>query len=191
MQPSFEELKQQYSQAVTSQILSHNLRVVEVARGLAQKYGVETGQAELAALLHDVAWEVPSEKLLAMAEAEGLEVNLVERHAPILLHGPVGAVLLRRDYGVTDEAVLQAVRYHTTGRSGAGLLELITFLADKIEPAVELAGVEEVRFLVGSSLEKAAMKEANCLIVDQLSRGYMLHPHLIEMRNWLIDKLSA
>jgi HD superfamily phosphohydrolase YqeK len=50
-----------------------------------------------------------------------------------MLHGRAAAVLLGERFGIHDAEIADAVRYHTTGRQGAGALEKIVYLADKIE----------------------------------------------------------
>ncbi len=33
-----------------------------------------------------------------------------------ILHGPVCAAIMEHEYGINDEEVLMAIKYHTTGR---------------------------------------------------------------------------
>jgi predicted HD superfamily hydrolase involved in NAD metabolism len=113
----------------------HTLRVANTAEDLARAHGLDPGRARLAALLHDAARETSSEEFLDLADDLGLSVGEPERESPKLLHGPVAAELARRELGVEDEGVLEAIRDHTTGRPGMGPLSLVLYVADKIEPA--------------------------------------------------------
>src|SRR5699024_12548418 len=64
---------------------------------------------------------------------------------PELWHGPVGALLMEQEQGITERRVLNAIRYHTTGRAGMTTCDMIIFLADYIEPARDFPGVDNVR----------------------------------------------
>ena len=108
----------------------HTVRVAETARRLAKLHGLDQEKARLAGLLHDTAREIGKEELLRVAEEDGLSVGDFERERPILLHGPVAAELAREDLGVEDVEILDAVRAHTTGEPGMGLLVLALFVAD-------------------------------------------------------------
>jgi predicted HD superfamily hydrolase involved in NAD metabolism len=111
-----------------------------VARVVAEVDRLRNGHADydrliLAAWAHDVARAASDNELLARANEYGLPVLPEEREAPVLLHGPVGAEVLRRELGWSDEEVLNAVAHHTTGRAQMSEFEATVMLADKIEPA--------------------------------------------------------
>src|SRR5919112_895931 len=72
---------------------------------------------------------------LRVAKEWDLPVGEPERQSPKLLHGPVAAELSRRELGVEDADILEAIRVHTVGRPQMGPLALVLYVADKIEPA--------------------------------------------------------
>jgi len=101
-------------------------------------YGIEISEiGELAGLAHDMARELPPEGIRNIAEADLFPLLPEEVHNPILLHGRAAAVLMKTEWGVVDEPLLQAVRWHTTGDVGMGRLGMLLFLADYIEPGRE------------------------------------------------------
>ena len=63
-----------------------------------------------------------------------LELTDDERKAPAVLHAKYGAWLAVHKYHIKDEEVINAIRWHTTGRPKMTLLEKIVFTADYIEP---------------------------------------------------------
>lgn len=107
---------------VKPQRFEHTLGVVNMARELAHKYGADPEKAEIAALFHD-----------AYREEGNLE------------HGPKAAEQLEILFEIKDPEILDAIRYHTTGRAGMGLLEKIIYLADSLEKSREYPGVQELR----------------------------------------------
>ena len=51
-----------------------------------------------------------------------------------MLHAKLGAFLARKKYDIEDEEILNAIRWHTTGRPEMTLLDKIVYIADYIEP---------------------------------------------------------
>ena len=163
----------------------HTLRVAETAEDLARAHGLDPARARLAALLHDAARERSSEEFLGLAEDLGLPVGEPERESPKLLHGPVAAELARRELGVEDGEVLEAIRAHTTGRPGMGPLSLVLYVADKIEPARDYPSVENLRRLARRDLRAAAAESLRRSIAHNEERGRPTHPASVEALGWL------
>ena len=139
----------------------------------------------LAALLHDSSREVGPEELLRLAQERGLPVGPSERESPKLLHGPVAAELAREDLGVESEEVLGAVRAHTTGTPGMDPVAIALFLADKIEPARDYPGIEDLRSLAERDLSSAARVSLERSISHNEERGNRTHPDSLEALEWL------
>src|SRR4030095_16934081 len=96
--------------------------------------GVDPERARVAALVHDIADRYSDRELLILAERYGVDVSLTEARVPKLLHGKIGAEVLRRDCGITDDELLDTVRNHITGGGRMGTLAKVLFVADKLEP---------------------------------------------------------
>jgi len=163
----------------------HTVRVAETAENLAKIHGLNPDRARLSALLHDAARELSAEGFLELASDLGVPVGEPERESPKLLHGPVAAELARRDLGIRDDEVLDAVREHTTGRPGMGPLSLALFVADKIEPARDYPSVENLRRLAGEDLRVAAAESLRRTIAHNEERGRPTHPTSTETLAWL------
>jgi predicted HD superfamily hydrolase involved in NAD metabolism len=143
---------------------------------------------ELAAWGHDIARALSPQELLTRARGFSLEVSPVEEEAPILLHGPVGAEILRQEYGIDDPQVLAAARFHSTGRVGMSLLEKVIFVADKIEPGKVRAkpALARVRELADRDLDAAILEYLNQMLIVAREEDWPLHPHAIAARNELL-----
>jgi predicted HD superfamily hydrolase involved in NAD metabolism len=154
----------------------HTLRVADTAENLALAHGLDADRARLAALLHDAAREMGPEEFLKLADRWNLQVGDPERQSPKLLHGPVAAGLARRELGIDDGEVLEAVMAHTTGRPGMGQLALVLYVADKIEPAREYPSVEHLRRLAREDLDGAALEALRRAMAHNEARGKATHP---------------
>lgn len=135
---------------------SHTLGVRYTAAALAMRHGCSIEQAQMAGLLHDCAKGYSGEELLAMASKYKLEISKAEMENPHLLHAKVGAYLAEHKYGVKDQEILSAIRFHTTGKPDMTMLEKIIFIADYIEPNRKmLDGLPQCRALAFEDLDMA------------------------------------
>ena len=160
-------------------------KVAEADRLAAGLKELDREQVELAAWGHDIARALSHQELPARAREFGLEVSPVEEEAPILLHGPVGAEILRREYGIDDPDVLAAARFHSTGRAGMSLLEKVIFVADKIEPGKVQAkpALARVRELADRDLDAAILEYLDQMLMVASEENWSLHPQAIAARN--------
>lgn len=111
----------------------HTLGVAYLAASLAMAYGKNYEKAMLAGLLHDCAKCLPDEEILKQCMEKGLPVSEIERAQPFLLHGKLGAWYAEHEYGIDDEKILNAIRFHTTGRPEMSFMEKNIYLSDYIE----------------------------------------------------------
>lgn len=167
----------------------HSLGVAETAVKLARRYQVDPDKAEAAALLHDLARDLPPSTLLKIAESEGLISHPLERRQPKLLHAPVAACLARR-LGVDDSEVISAIAQHTLGAVGMSRLAKIIYLADLIEPGRDYPGVEQLRQLAEEDLDEAVLAGFDQTVRYCLKRRQPLHPQTVEARNALLSERS-
>ena len=148
------ELKQQLVQRLSTGRYEHVLRVAETAKTLAIKYQLSVEQAEQAALFHDIAKCMDKDDLHLNLVLGDADARLASFHHE-LWHAPVGAMIVRDEFGMNDEDVLNAIRYHTTGRANMSMLEKLIYIADMIEPGRSFPGVENLRQRAEESLDTA------------------------------------
>ena len=117
----------------------HTMGVAFTASSLAMRHGGDVRRAELAGFLHDCAKYMDEKRMTELCRREGMKLSEVEIDNGALLHSKAGSILARTRYGVKDEELLSAIRYHTTGRPGMTLLEKIVFVADYIESGRDIA----------------------------------------------------
>ena len=169
----------------------HSLRVMAFARKLAQHYQIPEEPVAIAALLHDVAREQEGRKQLALAQTYGLTVDPTEQKAPVLLHGKVGAEILKREWGIADPSILEAVAVHVTGAPRMGMMSELILIADFAEPGRNFFGAKIARELAFLHRSTALQYIFTQKIRYVLDAGCLLHPLTIEARNYLLLQKTA
>ncbi|GGD71829.1 HD domain-containing protein [Paenibacillus nasutitermitis] len=154
---------------------------------MAERYGGDPERAELAAILHDVAKYWQTSRMEAVIREQGLPADLL-LYDKELWHAPVGAFVAEHHFGITDSMVLDAIRYHTSGREDMTLMDKIVCLADYMEPGREFPGVDHIRELSGHDLNKALIAGFDSTITYLLAQGKRIYPLTIAARNDLIVK---
>lgn len=117
----------------------HSMRVALMAAEVGMKYKIPESTLILASALHDTA------KNLDLSAPELFGFSLTENVPPSVLHQFTGAYLAEHTFGITDEDILNAVRYHTSGRPNMSMLEKILFLADMLEQGRTFPHVKKLR----------------------------------------------
>ncbi|MDM9379208.1 bis(5'-nucleosyl)-tetraphosphatase (symmetrical) YqeK [Chlorogloeopsis sp. ULAP01] len=172
--------------------INHILRVEQMAVELAQHYNLNQQKAATAGLMHDLAKYFQPQKLLQMAEVEGLEIDEVVAASPHLLHADVSAIVARDTFGVEDEEVLQAIANHTLGRPGMSPLCCIVSLADTLEPGRgNTSELQVLRQICRENLERAVWLTCDYTFKFLLESPRLIHPRAIATRNWFLQKSKA
>jgi predicted HD superfamily hydrolase involved in NAD metabolism len=174
--------------ALPAGLQAHIHRVRGIAEELAAIHGVDPPQAALGALAHDVARAMPDRQLLIEAARLKLPVGLVDRRVPLLLHGPVGAQLLRDEDGLTDRSIYRAVYWHTTAHPSLDALGRVVFLADKLDPQKlpRYPYQPYLKELARESLDAALLEFLTRELVSLAGKGDLVHPVMVEARNHLL-----
>ena len=129
-----QKLRKQLENELKPDRFDHTLGVAYTAANMAFLYGADTEKALIAGYLHDCAKCMSHEEQIKICEKNKIDITDVERRNHSLLHAKVGVYLARTKYDVYDTEILDAIRWHTTGREDMSLLEKIVYIADFIEP---------------------------------------------------------
>ncbi len=185
---SIEKIKEYIERNMSEKRRLHTYGVCETAVKLARQYGCDIEKARLAALLHDIYRGIPSSTLDYYVRHLGLDEKYLGNAN--LAHGKIAAATCGREFGVTDSDVINAVSYHTTGRAGMSLLEVIIYVADAIEPGRDYPGVEEIRRAAEEDLDRACLMSLSHTIDYVKSEGKYLDQDTIRAREYFTDKLN-
>lgn len=180
------------SEILSAHRYQHVLGVAKAAKQLSLLYGYDPDDAEIAALLHDVAKELPKSEMQRLAkESFGNELPDEILQNGGLLHGYAAVTVAKNKFAITDQAILLAIAHHTTGAPHMSLLEKIIFLADYIEDNRDYDGVNELRMLASKDLDKAVLKGYDSTITHLLEQDKFVFVGTIINRNFQLHYMQS
>lgn len=118
---------------------AHSERVARMACARARSLSIPEEKALAAAMLHDCG------KYVRKTDPMLQNFRPPEGVPDPVLHQYTGAYLAEKVFGVTDEDILNAVRYHTSGREDMSALEKLIFLSDMLEEGRSFEGIAPLR----------------------------------------------
>lgn len=170
---------------VSEHRVNHILGVEAMSIDLAKHHNLDVEKAALAGLMHDLAKYFKPQRLLAMAQTEGLELDEVDIATPHLLHADVGAIVARDEFQVTDPEILQAIADHTLGRPGMSALSCVVFLADSLEPGRgDDEALQLLRQTSSKNLVRAVWHTCDYSLQHLIATRKQIHPRTVRTRNW-------
>ncbi|KRE52097.1 bis(5'-nucleosyl)-tetraphosphatase (symmetrical) YqeK [Paenibacillus sp. Soil724D2] len=168
----------------------HTLGVMETSVILAKRFGGDPVKADLAAILHDYCKYWPVQEQAKIIRENGLPQDLLD-YDKELWHSHAGAYIAKEQFDIHDEEILDAIRYHTSGRVQMTLMDKIVCLADYMEPGRDFPGVDIIRDIAGQSLEKALVAGFDSTISFLIAKGKRIYPLTILTRNDLITQINT
>ena len=162
--------------------------VEEMAVRLARLHGADVDKAAFAGRYHDLAKNFDTETMDAYIRKYDLPEYLLGNNA--LAHSKVGAAILEHEFGVTDEQILDAVRYHTTARKEMTLLEELIFVADVVEDNRTYSDLDYYQDLAYRDLDQACLEILEYTIGDLTAKGREIDRDTLEARDWVLNKIK-
>ena len=179
---SMERLEQVVICLLKKKRIRHVLGCRDTAVELAKRWGADVTDAARAGLLHDVTKALDGPLQLTICAEYGTILDDFSMENPKTLHALTGSLVARDVFG-ENEAVVSAIRSHTTGKGGMNTLEKIIYVADYMEPNRDFPGVEELRRLAYTDLD-AALKRGFEITLEHLkSQGAEISPATTDALN--------
>ena len=182
---NIDEIKEKLIKDIGEKRYKHSLRVAEFSEELANIYGVDSDKAYLAGLIHDCA-KHNEERYVEQLEIDISSYKISSIKDPVL-HSFLGAEVAKKVYNISDKDILNAIKYHTTGKESMTKLEKIIFIADAIEPNRDFEGIDKIRKLAETNLDKAMLALLDSNIIFLISKKASINPLSFEARNYLIE----
>lgn len=167
---------------------THSCNVADMCVKLAETHGGDVKKAYLAGILHDCRKEADAETQRKEMMASGYYVDPAELASKSTWHGVAAAYYLREELGITDEDVLNAVRYHTVARAAMSKLEKIVYLGDLVSAERDFPDVEKYRAYALKDLDDGMYRALKWSIGNLSENDRKIPVSTIEAFNYYMDR---
>ena len=178
----YEELYEEVKVKLSEKRFKHSEGVVKRAIEYAKVYNVDIETVKLVAISHDIAKELSEEEIEKYIKEYNIEIDEVEKRNNNLLHAKIGSYICKNKYGFTQDMV-NAVKFHTTGRENMSILEKIIYLADATEENRKYCSYFYVD-LIKKDIDDGMFEVAKWVINSLLERNMVIHLDTIRCYNF-------
>ncbi len=160
---------------------THTLDVLKIATDISVSLNVDVEKTQIAALFHDYTKYLTKEEHLNII---GDKINL-DKNDEYLMHGYSSSILIKHEFGINDSDILEAIKYHTTGKKDLCLLGKIIFIADYASHDYDTC--IEVRKLLYTDFDKAMRLCLEYMVNYIKDNNLVIHKDLLDMYNEYIN----
>ncbi|MHB1452538.1 MAG: nicotinate (nicotinamide) nucleotide adenylyltransferase [Saccharofermentanales bacterium] len=173
---------------ISAQRLVHSLNTMKESVRLGRLYGASLEKCAVAGLLHDCTKHNKSGMFTfeEMGFINGNHAETIGIPAEIE-HAYSGSVYAQRNFGIEDEEILNAIKFHTTSRPDASRVEKIVFIADKIEPGRTFHRIDEIREIAYRNLDDGLRECLIDIILHLGQTGKTVHPDTVAALKSLVE----
>ena len=161
----------------------HSEGVVQRALEYAQIYGVDSEVVKLVAIAHDIAKELTEDQEKEYINKYNIVLDEVEAVNHNLLHAKIGAYICKDKYAFTED-MINAIRFHTTGRPNMSLLEKIIYLADATDPGRKYNSIDYYVDIVKENIDKGMCEVSKWVINHLLENNKVIHLDSVRCYNY-------
>lgn len=171
------------------EVVKHSLKVANEAKKIAKKFGIDQESAFIAGCLHDISKVYSDSEKIEVAKALGIKVLKEEEEVPSLLHQKLSKIMAVEIFRITDEDILSAIECHTTLRNKVKEMDMILFVADKLQWDLNHSKGFRENVIKGLdiSLEQAAFEYVNYMFKNK-DNMKVVHPWMLGAYNYLKDR---
>ena len=175
---------------LTEKRLIHSMGVMKTMGELAKIYSLDHCKAETIGLLHDAAKDLSKERIDLLIREGHIQIQYeCETDFANYLHGPVGAYLIQKEFGVTDQEIIDAIYVHTFCDCGSNFNNPLSWcmrFSDLIEPNRNWSkwnwmdnGVKELRKVAfQGQIKEASTLHSNLVIKLYKALEIPVHPNI-------------
>lgn len=178
----YEKLCNEVKKRVSEKRFKHSEGVVKRAVEYARIYNVDVDTVKLVAIAHDIAKELTNEEVNKYVQKYNIELDNIEKMNQNLIHAKIGAYICQNEYGFTD-SMINAIKYHTTGRANMSVLEKIIYLADATEENKRYCSSNYVN-IVKKDINQGMIEICKWVINRLLENNKIIHLDSIECYNY-------
>lgn len=187
---NYKDIEYKLEEMLPERRLKHSMNVSQCAVKLSEIYSYDMEKAKLAGLIHDCAKYFNDDQVEDSIKKFNIELDSLEENNISLSHSVIGSYVIQETFNIKDEDIINAVRYHTTGRENMSILEKIIYMADLIEEGRKFPLVDKLRELAyNGSLDEALLLSFNNTIKFVMDNNQLIHPRTVSARNYILREI--
>lgn len=185
----YKQMEEKLKEMLPERRLQHSFNVSKCAVKLSKIYNCDEEKAKIAGLVHDCAKYFTDDQIENCIKKFNIELDSLEENNIALSHSVIGSYVAKEVFNIDDEEIINAIKYHTTGRENMSILEKVIYMADLIEEGRNFPKVEELRELTYSGkLEEALLMSFNNTIKFVIDNNQLIHTRTVKARNYIMIK---
>lgn len=182
------ELIESLAKKLSHKRYEHTLAVTQLSCQLAEHYGIDHDAAWMAAMLHDITKEQDLPEQLQILKQSDIIIDSDFEHCKCLYHSTTAYLIARGEVGITDVDVLNAIRYHTSGRTGMSMLEKIVYVADACSYDRQYEDADRIRKLSFEDIDEAMIEIIEFTINECVKRRKYLATLTVACYNEIVTR---
>ena len=187
---NYKDIEYKLKEMLPERRLKHSMNVSQCAVKLSEIYSYDMEKAKLAGLIHDCAKYFNDDQVEDSIKKFNIELDSLEENNIALSHSVIGSYVIQETFNIKDEDIINAVKYHTTGRENMSILEKIIYIADLIEEGRKFPLVDKLRELAyNGSLDEALLLSFNNTIKFVMDNNQLIHPRTVSARNYILREI--
>jgi len=167
----------------------HTMGTTKIAEELSKIYNLDPTPVKKAAMLHDIAKDMPMEEQVAILKKYNIDLAEDELKSPGIIHGYVGAIISKIEFDIEDE-VYDAIFYHPTGHPDFKNVGKILFLADYLDPSRRLKRQKDILNIAKEDFSNGIVETVKEKINYIILKKCYIHPLTIKFYNKLIENYN-
>ena len=194
------DLRKRVSLRMSEKRFSHTLGVERCAALLGKLILPDfVSELQAAAILHDVAKEMPLSEQISLLKAEKFPLTDEDTVTVGVIHSFTAPIVIKRDFSdFATQNILSATEKHTVGSSDMTLFDMIIFVSDYIEDTRVFESCFRVREALLTDIENDSyekrivrLKNACIMAIDGaenalLRQGLPINSRMNKTRNFLL-----
>ena len=171
---------------------NHINRACKIGEDLSELNNVDLNKVTIALLGHDLYRAYNNKELLREAGKNNIYISEVEKHSPILLHGKLASLKMKKKFKIFDNEILHSIKWHTSAHKYMSKIFKVVFLSDKIEPEKikKFKDLTTISKMAYRDLDQAMLMYLNYNIKFRINKNQLIHPYTIQARNSLQKEMT-
>ena len=171
---------------------NHINRACKIGEDLSELNNVDLNKVTIALLGHDLYRAYNNKELLREAGKNNIYLSEVEKHSPILIHGKLASLKMKKKFKIFDNEILHSIKWHTSAHKYMSKIFKVVFLSDKIEPEKikKFKDLTTISKMAYKDIDQAMLMYLNYNIKFRINKNQLIHPYTIQARNSLQKEMT-